>query len=183
MVDNPSERSRFTFATEETYLRSAEARAARRDHGVLTFVVGGNLYGLEIAHVREIIKVHETTEVPRVPGFLIGVITVRGTVIPVIDLRLRLRVETAPLGRLARILVVIKDNERFGLLVDAVRDVVRFSEDQIEPPPPSLAAPSETPMLAGIARYQTVERERMVVLLSLEALLTFDIAAPRGSLR
>jgi purine-binding chemotaxis protein CheW len=102
------------------------------------------------------------------------VVTVRGLVMPVIDLRLRLRLDAAPLGRSARILVVMHKGERFGLLVDEVRGVVRFSDAQIEPPPPSLA-PSEAPFLAGIGRYPEDGEERMVILLSLEAVLGFQV--------
>jgi chemotaxis signal transduction protein len=68
--------------------------------------------------------------------------------------------------------------ERFGLLVDEVRGVVRFAETQIEPPPPSLS-PSEAPFLAGIGRYPDEGEERMVILLSLEAVLGFDAAVRR----
>ena len=62
-----------------------------------------------------------------------------------------------PLGRQARILVVMHKGERYGLLVDDVRGVVRFADNQIEPPPPSLA-PSEAPFLAGIGRFPDGER-------------------------
>jgi purine-binding chemotaxis protein CheW len=170
------------FATEETYLRRADTRVQRRDRGVLTMRAGGEIYGLEIIHIREIIKLREITEVPRAPRFLLGIITVRGLVLPVIDLRLRLKLEAPPPGRSARILLVMRNNERFGLLVDGVSDVVRFADEQIEPPPSSFAAGSGTDssMLLGIARYQAEKRERMVIMLSLDALLDFEIAPRRA---
>lgn len=165
----------LVLATEETYLRRAGSARAEERQGVLTFLVGGEVYGVEILSIREIIKLREITEVPRGPRFLLGVVTVRGLVMPVIDLRLRLRLEAPPLTRAARILVVLHKGERFGLLVDEVRGVVRFAEGQIEPPPPSLA-PSESPFLAGIGRYRTDGgEERMVILLSLEAVLAFEV--------
>src|SRR6185369_17206061 len=123
--------------------------------------------GVDILSIREIIKLREITEVPRAPRFLLGVVTVRGLVLPVVDLRLRL-------GRNARILVVMHKNECYGLLVDEVRGVVRFSDAQIEPPPPSLA-PSKAPFLTGIGRYPEGGEERMVILLSLEAVLGFQV--------
>jgi purine-binding chemotaxis protein CheW len=163
------------FATEETYLRRADDRRAAQRRGVLTFLVGSESYGVEILSIREIIKPREITEVPRAPRFLLGIITVRGLVMPVIDLRLRLRLEAAPLGRQGRILVVLHRGERFGLMVDAVRDVVRFADSQIEPPPPSLA-PTEAPFLAGIGRHQEgTPEERLVILLSLDAVLDFGV--------
>ncbi|MCU1277404.1 MAG: scaffold protein CheW associated with MCPs of class [bacterium] len=164
----------LVFTTEETYLRRHDDRRARERRGVLTFVVGGEVYGVEILSIREIIKLREITEVPRAPRFLLGVVTVRGLVLPVVDLRLRLRLDAHALSRNARILVVMHKSERFGLLVDEVRGVVRFADEQIEPVPASLA-PSEAPFLSGIGRYPDEGQERMVILLSLDAVLGFEV--------
>ena len=164
----------FGFATEETYLRAVDSRDQRPTRAVLTFSVGGESYGLDILSIREIIKVREVTEVPRVPRFLIGVISVRGVVLPVVDLRLRLRLAAAPPTRAARILVTTKDGEPFGLLVDAVAGVVRLAESEIEPPPSTLG-PSEGAFLAGIGRHRAGRRERMVILLNLSQVLAFDL--------
>ena len=168
-----------TFTTEATYMRRHDERRARERRGVLTFAAGNEVYGVEILSIREIIKLREITEVPRAPRFLLGVVTVRGLVLPVVDLRLRLKLDAPTLGRAARILVVVHRNERFGLLVDEVRGVVRFADNQIEPPPPSLS-PSELPFLAGIGRYPEGNEERMVILLSLDAVLDFDVGKRGG---
>jgi purine-binding chemotaxis protein CheW len=140
----------------------------------LTVGIGGEVYGVEILSIREIIKMREITEVPRAPRYLLGVVTVRGLVLPVVDLRLRLRLDVRPLLRAARILIVMHKGDRFGLLVDDVRGVVRFADSEIEPPPPSLA-PVEAPFLAGIGRYSEDNEERMVILLSLDAVLGFEV--------
>lgn len=165
---------KLTFATEETYLRATDAREARPTRAVLTFVVGGETYGLDILHIREIIKVVEVTEVPRTPGFLLGVISVRGLVIPVIDLRSRLRLDHTPLTRAARILVADRDGEPFGLLVDAVTGVVRFADTEIEPPPSTLSV-ADANFLAGIGRYLIGKRQKMVILLHLDAVVDFEL--------
>jgi purine-binding chemotaxis protein CheW len=164
----------LAFATEETYLRATDTRDVRPTRAVLTFVVGGETYGLDILHIREIIKMVEITEVPRVPSFLLGVISVRGLVIPVLDLRRRLRLDDTPLTRAARILVADRDGEPFGLLVDAVTGVVRFSDAEIEPPPSTLSL-ADAGFLAGIGRYQAARRQRMVILLHLDAVVQFDL--------
>ena len=166
----------ISFTTEETYLRRHDERRTRERRGILSFAAGNEVYGIEILSIREIIKLREITEVPRAPRFLLGVVTVRGLVMPVVDLRIRLRLDSPPLGRNSRILVVMHKGERFGLLVDDVRGVVRFADNQIEPPPPSLA-PSEAPFLAGIGRHPDGDKERMVILLSLDAVLYFAVAA------
>jgi purine-binding chemotaxis protein CheW len=162
------------FATEESYLRQPGDRRAQQRRGILTFLVGGEVYGIEILSIREIIKPREITEVPRAPRFLLGVVTVRGLVLPVIDLRLRLHLEARPLLRTARILIVVHKAERYGLLVDQVRGVVRFADADIEPPPPSLA-PGDSPFLAGIGRYEEEGEERMVILLSLDTVVDFEV--------
>lgn len=174
MSERGTERGGLTFATDETYLLRQDDRRARERRGVLTFVAGGEVYGVDILSIREIIKLREITEVPRAPRFLLGVVTVRGLVLPVVDLRLRLKLDAAELGRAARILVVVHKGERYGLLVDEVRGVVRFADNQVEPPPASLS-PSEAPFLAGIGRFPEAGVEHMVILLSLDAVLGFEV--------
>jgi purine-binding chemotaxis protein CheW len=166
---------KFAFATEETYLRRADEKRSQRERAILTFSVGGEVYGIEILSIREIIKPREITEVPRAPRFLLGILTVRGLVMPIIDLRLRLRLDAPKLTTRARILVVVHKNERFGLLVDEVRDVVRFGDAAVEPPPPTFGTGSDAPFLSGIGRHEVDGQERMVILLQLQALVDFEV--------
>jgi purine-binding chemotaxis protein CheW len=165
----------LTFATEESYLRATDQRESKAKRGILAFSVGQETYGIEIEHIREIIKVTEMTEVPRAPRFLIGVISVRGVIIPVIDLRVRLHLHAPPPGRSARILVVMREGDPFGLLCDAVHGVVRLADDEIEPPPSTLQA-GEASYLAGIGRQGGMQ-ESMVILLNLDTLVDFEILA------
>jgi purine-binding chemotaxis protein CheW len=165
---------RYAFATEETYLRRADEKRALKERAILTFVVGGEVYGIDILSIREIIKPREITEVPRAPRYLLGILTVRGLVMPIVDLRLRLKLDARALTPRARILVVVHRNERFGLLVDQVRDVVRFGEADVEPPPPTFGVGGEAPFLSGIGRYTADDEERLVILLQLDALLDFE---------
>ena len=125
--------------------------------------------------IREIIKLREITEVPRAPRFLLGVVTVRGLVLPVVDLRLRLRLDAPPLDRggahpgghaRRRALSASSSTRCAAWCASPMRE--------IEPPPPSLS-PSEAPFLAGIGRYPEDGEERMVILLSLEAVLGFEV--------
>jgi chemotaxis signal transduction protein len=78
------------FATEESYHRRG-GRQAIYQREVLAFALCGEEYGIDILRLREIIRTRPITEVPRAPSFVLGVIGVRGEVLPVIDLRLRLR--------------------------------------------------------------------------------------------
>jgi chemotaxis signal transduction protein len=98
----------------------------------------------------------------------------------VLDLRARLRLDDTPLTRAARILVAEHEGEPFGLLVDAVTGVVRFAEDEIEPPPSTLAV-ADAGFLAGIGRYDLGKRHKMVILLHLGAVVELEIAGRRGT--
>jgi purine-binding chemotaxis protein CheW len=171
----------FELATEETYLREIDRADRGPEQSVLTFQVGGETYGIDILDVREIIKLAEITEVPRTPPFLLGIISVRGAIIPVIDLRLRLQLPAPPPGRQARTLVVMRNNQRFGFLVDAVGGVVRFSQAEIEPAPTTLVS-QDVSYLSGIARQGEGSGERIVVLLDLGAVVAFEISRRRRDL-
>jgi purine-binding chemotaxis protein CheW len=151
----------------------APAAAQRR---VLTFDLGAEEYGLDILRIREISRIRAVTPVPRAAPFLLGVLSLRGTVLPVMDLRMRMRMPAAPMGPSSRILVVHREDELFGLVVDRVRQVVRLTDDEIEPPPPGLPS-SEAELLAGIGR--PAGGRRLVILVELDAILTFQAGGSR----
>ena len=161
------------FATEATVhaYRRAGGRGTTWQREVLAFLLGDEEYAIDIRRIREIIKTRPVTEVPRAPGFVLGIISVRGQVIPVMDLRRRLRLPAPPRlpGREARVLIVTRVDEHFGLLVDEVRQVVRMRDSDVEPPPAMLGGP-DAEFIAGIGRPWG---ERMLILLDLDAVLTF----------
>ena len=99
----------------------------------LVFVVSDELYGVELVKVKEILTPPPITLVPRAPREVIGVCSVRGLLITVVDLRLRLGGRETPLGRRARILLTEVAGEVMGLIVDEVRQVMRLTESEIEP--------------------------------------------------
>jgi purine-binding chemotaxis protein CheW len=177
-VETPSDRS-LRFATEENYHHGY----ARRDRGtdyqreVLAFRLGTEEYALDILRIREIIKMRPVTEVPRAPVFVVGIISVRGQVIPVVDLRTRLHVTAIPAeavrrGKEARILIVTREGDAFGLIVDAVHQVVRMRDEDVEPPPQVLGG-ADAEFIAGIGRPRA---DRMLILLALDAVVNFSAA-------
>lgn len=158
------------FATEDSYHRRG-GRPAVYDREVLAFALAGEEYGIDILRLREIIRTRPITEVPRAPSFVLGVIGVRGEVLPVLDLRRRLKLHKSPPHQGgSRVLVVTKQGEPFGLLVDEVRQVMRLREEEIEPRPALLGA-GESEFIAGIARPRA---DRLVILLELDAVLAFS---------
>ncbi len=99
---------------------------------VLAFVIAQERYALPLASVREILKVPSITEVPRAPRDVLGIISVRGRIITVVDLRRRLRMAEAAIDKGARVLLVDDGRELLGLLVDRVLSVYRLRQDEVE---------------------------------------------------
>lgn len=161
------------YATEEQFLDGeAEAPEVRRE--VITFLLGGESFAVELRALREIIKPPPLTEIPRAPRFLRGVLSLRGTMVPVLDLRRRLRLGAVEPAPKTRILIVEYSGEPVGLLVDEVTDVARIAERDIEAPPLGLGS-SEANHIVGIGRYVVARQERVVVLLSVESVMRFEI--------
>ncbi len=115
------------------------ARALRRavDGGkrteYLAFLLAGEAYAVQIGFIAEILKPLPITEVPRAPSNVIGVMSVRGRLVTVLDLRRRLRLTESPMDRRTRILLAdVGGDEQIGLLVDEVQQVYRLSEAEVE---------------------------------------------------
>ena len=156
---------------------------------LLSFMLGDEEYALELVRISEIIKLRPITEVPRCPEFVLGVLTLRGVVIPIFDLRRRLGMPVAENTKHTRIIIVTRDDEKVGLLVDRVRDVVKIREGELEPPPPVITG-VDLQYLKGIGRAEeeaparSIEEEeeelkevdqrnrRLVILLNLDRIAT-----------
>ena len=113
---------------------------ARTEQGqYLTFVVGGEEYAIGILRVKEILEYDTLTKVPQTPASIRGVVNLRGCVVPVVDLAAKFGLPASPLTSRACIVIVEADlaGERkvFGLLADAVSQVMDLDGDDIEPPP------------------------------------------------
>ncbi len=137
--------------------KSTASRLARRigDRGpvreFLMFSLAGELYGVELTRIKEILSPPPITTVPRAPRNVVGVCSVRGLLVTVLDLRRTLQVEERPLTRRARILLgAAESGEVIGLLVDEVRHVVRLAANEIEPAASALGGDvSEFVMVIG----------------------------------
>jgi purine-binding chemotaxis protein CheW len=106
---------------------------------VLTFWLGDDVLGMDIRTVREIIQCGPMSSIPLMPDFLRGIINLRGSVVPVIDLNARFGRPPTKIGSKSCIVIfdAMRDKERveLGVLVDAVSEVIKITADQIEPPP------------------------------------------------
>lgn len=102
---------------------------------LLAFKAGDEDYGISIAYIQEIVKLPPITTVPKTPPQVLGIISLRGTIVPVVDLRIVLGVTRSALQRTARLLVLRNEAQPLALLVDAVSQVVRLDRSNIEPRP------------------------------------------------
>ena len=142
----------------------------KRRHDFLGFELADEHYAINIMRIKEIIKYREITEVPRSPIFLPGIISLRGEVIPIVDLRKRLKLEAHDLTRNARILVVEFDGESFGLIVNRVTAVSRIVEKDIEPPP-SVIGGIEAKFIEGVGKLD----KGVLIILNVDAVLRFAL--------
>lgn len=136
---------------------------------LLTFRLGTEEYALNIMDIKEIIRVKETTEVPRTPEYILGIFALRGTIIPVFDVSLRLGLPRGDRGPQNRTIVVKSRDHFFGLHVDSVVQVMDIPLSKIEPPPEILGG-VEGEFLRGIGRID----ERLIILLNLGKILKID---------
>jgi purine-binding chemotaxis protein CheW len=117
----------------------------------LAFVLGGETYAVPIATIEEILRPPPITEVPRAPATVVGVISVRGKLVTVMDLRRRFSLPETPIDRKTRILLAdAGTGESMGLLVDEVHQVWRLAVDEIEPS--NVLGGEQPPHIAGIGR-------------------------------
>ena len=136
---------------------------------MVLFELNAETYGLDIAAIREIIRMQEITQVPRAPAFVEGVINLRGKVVPVISLSAKLGLSRSKETKNNRIVVVDLSGSTVGVIVDAVSEVVRISDNVIEPASEIVVAKS-TDFLRGIAKVSG----KMVILLDLDRMLSKD---------
>ena len=145
----------------------------------LTFDLAGEEYGVEILAVREIRGWSRVTRIPQTPAYLLGVLNLRGAIVPIMDLRLRFGLERESYGDSTVVIIVAVAERLFGIVVDAVSDVVDIDPSAIKPVP-DMGAVVDTRYLKGLATHV----ERMVMLLDVDKLMrpedveTLDAALP-----
>lgn len=117
---------------------------------MLSFRLGSEEYAVMVENVREVLKRRDLTMVPNTPDYIPGVISLRGAMLPVIDLCIRLGITLGARDEKSRIIVVSPGDEDVGLIVDRVTGVHRIKEDEIKPPPENIEHGGE--FLRGIVR-------------------------------
>jgi len=152
----------MTTATMET--RAAQ-NAFSEVHGTMqlvSFTLAKELYGIEITKVREIILIPSITRIPETPDFIKGLINLRSTVIPVIDLRIRFGMSEGETSDESRIMVLQACGKTIGIVVDAVSEVLRVKQEQIAPPPEVSGLDRE--YLSGLVKFD----KQLLILLDID---------------
>lgn len=139
----------------------------------LTFILDEEVFALEIGKVREVLDFTTVTKVPQTPEFMRGVINLRGSVVPVVDMRLKFGMsQTEKTVNTCIIIVEIEiDGEItvLGALADSVREVLEMDEDQIEPAP-KIGTRLKTEFIRGMGRQE----ERFIILLDIDKIFSSD---------
>jgi len=139
----------------------------------LTFALGGEMFAVGILNVKEIIEYGNLTEIPMMPAFIRGVINLRGSVVPVIDLAARFGGKAAEPGRRTCIVIVEVTDEAtqhdIGIMVDAVSEVLDIPGSEIEPPP-SFGARIRADFIFGMGKVAG----KFVIILNINKVLSIE---------
>jgi purine-binding chemotaxis protein CheW len=149
---------------------SKSAATEGESHQVLTFVLGSETYGVDILRVQEIRGWQAVTKIPNSPPHVLGVLNLRGSIVPIVDLRKRFNLEQAEYTAVTVIIVLTVRSEAgrrdFGVVVDGVSDVVDVEAAAVRPTP-DLGSRAATDHIRGLVPLN----ERMVVLLDIDRLI------------
>ncbi len=147
----------------------AEKKTIEQEGKYLAFILGNEIYGIEILRVREIIGLMDVTTVPQTPEYMKGVINLRGKVIPVIDLRLKFSMQEEEHTEETCIIVVEVNNTSIGIIVDSVSEVLEITRGEIEEAP-SFGQEIDTDYIMGMGKV----KEKIIILLSIEKVLSSE---------
>jgi|JI8StandDraft_1071087.scaffolds.fasta_scaffold00054_15 purine-binding chemotaxis protein CheW len=118
----------------------------------LTFAINGEFFGLQLLHVHEILKPVLITRIPNVEDYILGVINLRGEIIPIVDLKKRFHGQDSDILAISRIVVVMLNEKRCGILVDEVKQVVKVQRDFISYTVDDLSL-NYSKMVESVSRY------------------------------
>lgn len=139
----------------------------------LTFTLGGEMFAVAILNVKEIIEYGTVTEIPMMPGFIRGVINLRGAVVPVIDLSCRFGGKSTEVARRTCIVIIelMQDDQKhdIGIMVDAVSEVLEIARGEIEPAP-SFGAKIRTDFISGMGKVNG----KFVIILDVARVLSVE---------
>ncbi len=166
MVNNETESSSITRINDDT----EDSVAHEPSEQYLTFYIEDEIYGVDILSVQEIRGWEPATEIPNAPEYIKGVINLRGTVVPITDLRCRFGIKQFEYSGVTVVIIVKvqsgKSDKTMGVVVDAVSDVSNFNKSEIHPAP-ELSENKNTAFVKGLGSTEN----KMVILLDINKLM------------
>jgi len=147
---------------------------AEEDHQYLTFLLSSEMFAIAILNIKEIIEYGSLTEVPMMPGFIRGVINLRGSVVPVVDLSARFGRNKTEISRRTCIVIIEVENsdeskQDIGVMVDSVSEVLEIPRSEIEPPP-AFGAKIRVDFMHGMGKVAG----KFVIILNVNKVLSVD---------
>lgn len=135
---------------------------------LVSFRIGQEEYAVNVADVQEIVRLTTITAVPRAPRYVEGVVNLRGRIVPVVDLALRIGLPSQPRTSQSRIVITEIRGQTVGMRVDAVSEVLRLDPNRIEPPSDLLRRSVSEECFMGVGKYE----DRLIILLDLHRVLS-----------
>ena len=178
IAEAPATTRRDGAAAAQALAEGSRAGAARPDiqgGEFLTFRLGAEEYGIDILRVQEIRSYEQPTRIANAPAFVKGVVNLRGVIVPIIDLRVKLGCETVEYNHFTVVVVLNVKGRVVGAVVDSVSDVLELGREQIKPAP-ELSSSIDASYITGIGAVQNghgeSEAARMLILMDIEALMS-----------
>ncbi len=165
-ANHPQEGPAETEALAPDTSSGEKAAESDEEEQLVVFLLAGESYGISIQMVESIIKKQAITKVPHVDKYILGVTNLRGTVVPVVDLRLRFSIPGQETTKDTRIIVLNTESGKNGILVDEVMEVMRLPKSAIAPPP-MFATSVNTSYIQGVARTD----DKLIIMLEMNTIL------------
>jgi purine-binding chemotaxis protein CheW len=152
-------------------LQAASTGKTARSGEYLTFRLGGEEYGIDILRVQEIRSYEPPTRIANAPHFIKGVVNLRGVIVPIVDLRLKLGCESAEYNGFTVVIVLNVRGRVVGAVVDSVSDVLELGADHLKPAP-ELSSGIDSGFITGIGSVKSGDAQRMLILMDIEGLMS-----------
>ncbi len=163
-----SEKLNQIFKKQQKQIKQPEAHNQEEVVQLVGFIVGDEEYAIPILNIQEIIKPIEYTRVPSVPSYILGVFNLRGSVMPLIDLRSKFGLEPTRQNEQTRYIVMKGNDNAAGFVIDRLTEAIRINKNRIDPPPETLLR--EKGMIYGIGKRD----DNILTILKVESLLKRD---------
>jgi purine-binding chemotaxis protein CheW len=163
----------MTHDAQHIAKHEAARNAVAQGGEFLTFRLGAEEYGIDILRVQEIRSYEQPTRIANAPEFIKGVVNLRGVIVPIVDLRLKLACESAAYDEFTVVIVLNVKGRVVGAVVDSVSDVLALDNETIKAAP-ELNTAVDTSFITGIGCVKNGDEQRMLILMDIEALMASE---------